>query len=310
MPAFAYHVHVLKELGMSKMNMVLLFIGLPACLCCGQTEKLYYKMTPAEIDRDMRQTAQKMPSYRERMVYYSGCFLGAPYVLGCEGEGACARYETGPLMNLRQMNCMTNCEIVLAFSLSDFYEEMFNVLQHIRYRYGLISMETRNHYTMADWLPANEWCLQDVTESAGGEDALPLTRTISHSSFFAGKGINDLPHMMPDREVTIHYVPLAMLPRHEEALQSGDIVSLIQDKPGIFSAHMLLIIKKDGKTYFRHASSSAKKVLDQPFAGYIAGLQKSKKYMGMSFMRVREQIQFQQGVYTHGKIIWPPKAME
>ncbi len=271
-------------------------------LSCAQAgDTLYYAMPPAAIDLDIRRVAGSNWSHAEKMVYYSERFLGAPYLLVCEGEGENGRYETEPLMNLRQINCMTYCEIVMALALSRNYEEMFNILQHIRYRDGYISMATRNHYTMVDWLPENRWCLDEVTRQVGGGDEVESTRTIRHGEFFRRKGITDLPAVLPDRTVTLPYIPLARLAAHEAALQSGDVVALIQDKPAIFSAHMLLIVKRGGKTWFRHASMSAGKVVDEPFAEYIAGISKRPLYQGMSFMRIRERIDWALPAATRGK---------
>jgi hypothetical protein len=265
---------------------------LSAAGAAGGVKKQYHLISLAEIDQDIRRIAASHLSNADKIAYYSGCFAGAPYKLVCEGEGENGRYETEPLLNLKQVNCMTFCEIVMAIALSDHYEEMFNVLQHIRYRDGFISMATRNHYTMVDWLPANSWCLDEVTRQVGGADIVESTRTIRHGKFFAGKGISDLPHVLPDRTVTVPFIPLKKLAAHESELHNGDIVALIQDKTDIFSAHMLLIIKEDGKTWFRHASMSAGKVVDQPFREYINSLSKSKLYQGMSFMRIKEKVEW------------------
>lgn len=268
-------------------------------------EKLYYQMSVKAIDEDIRLVQQKNLSMSEKMDYYSARFLGAPYVLQCEGDGPNARYETEPLLNLKEVNCMTYCEIVMALSLADYYEDMFNILQHIRYRQGIIGMATRNHYTMADWLPANAWCLDDVTQQVGGNDATKLTRTITHKSFFGTKGITDIPVCLPDRELTISYIPKAKLAANQTQLQTGDIVALIQNREGIFSAHMLLIIKKGGQTFFRHASWNAKKVIDTPFEEYMASISKKNRILGMSFMRMKSEIQWRDGNYSHGKFLLP-----
>lgn len=290
---------------MIKKFTLLLFCAWGWSLAQPVPEKLYYRMSAAEIDQDIREISKKIPQPGQRMAVYSARFLDAPYELSCEAEGEWGRYETQSLMNLQQVNCMTYCEIVLALSLSDYYEEMFNVLQHIRYRQGIISMATRNHYTMVDWLPANRWCLEDVTAKAGGKDVVYSTRTISHQNFFNGKGIADIPKILPDRTATIGYIPLDKLAQHEHALQDGDVVALIQNKTDIFSAHMLLVIKKEEKTFFRHASYSQKKVVDQPFAEYIASVAKNPRYQGMSFMRIKKKIDWVDGAYTHGKFILP-----
>lgn len=268
-------------------------------------DKHYYKMTIAQIDADIRAVSKKRLSHEEKMLYYSERFLNAPYELQCQGDGEYARYDRLPLLNFKKVNCMTYCEIVMALTLADYYEDMFNILLHIKYRDGIIGMATRNHYTMADWLPANSWCLNDVSLLVGQEDTRQLTRKISHKKFFESKGITDIPVYFPDRDVTIDYVPLNYLPRHEQNLRTGDIVALIQDKPDIFSAHMLLIVKKDGKTFFRHASMAAGKVLDVPFDTYLNDLSKNSLYQGLSFMRLKDRIRWQDGLNNHGKFVLP-----
>ncbi len=276
------------------------FVVLLSCLRAGDSP-LYYQAPLPVIDQDVRQTASRGLTNAEKMVYYSERFIGAPYLLVCEGEGDNGRYDTQPLLNLQKINCMTYCEIVMALTLARNYEEMFNILQHIRYRGGYISMATRNHYTMVDWLPANSWCLEEVTRQAGGEDVVESERTIRHGAFFHGKGIDDLPALLPDRTVRSAYIPLHKLVSHEAALRSGDIVALIQDRTDIFSAHMLMVIKRDGRTWFRHASMSAGKVVDEPFAEYIAKISKRPLYQGMSFMRIKEQIEWSLPGATRGK---------
>jgi len=295
----------------SKSMFLLLFISTLTLLGFSQEvdmakkEKRIGELTTEELDKLIREISNSKMTNQEKMVYYSGRFLGTPYVLLCEADGPYARYETLPLMNLKEINCMTYCEIVMALTLSSYYEEMFNVLQHIRYKNGIIGMATRNHYTMADWLPENSWCLDDVSEIIGGDKAKKLTRVISHKKFFEGKGIADIMDVLPDREITISYIPKESLLAVTDKMNSGDVVSLIQDMPRIFSAHMLIIYKDaKGKTYFRHASMSKKTTLDEPFNKYVKGLIENKKYMGMSFMRIKENVLWiSDRKLTHGKVI-------
>ncbi|MCR4439071.1 MAG: DUF1460 domain-containing protein [bacterium] len=283
---------------------VLLLLAVLLVGCARPLVRPYYpRLSTEALDCEIRRVASSGWSNQQKMVYYSERFMGAPYELYCEGDGPYARYDTRPLLNLKKLNCMTYCEIVLALTLADYYEDFFNILQHIRYRQGIMGMASRNHYTMADWLPANSWCLEDVTQRVGGSDAVPLTRTISHQRFFAGKGFVDLPVVIPEREVTISYIPLARLAAHKDSLRSGDIVALIQDRPGIFSAHMLLVIRNERGLFFRHASMSAGKVVDTPFVDYLASLMRNPRYLGMSFMRVREEVRWHDGPYTHGRFM-------
>lgn len=260
-------------------------------------------MSVDELDSLIRWVAKQPWSNAQKIVFYSELFLDMPYEFYCMGDGPYAHYDTAPLMNFEKINCMTYCEEVLALSLSRTYEEMFNILQHIRYYGGVIGMNTRKHYTMVDWLPGNKWCLRDVSKSIGGKYARKLTRTIKHGKFFREKGLTDVYPILPDRKFTIYYIPKEHLLDVVDKIHSGDIIALIQDKPGIFSAHMGLIIKKEAKVVLRHAPMNRGKVLDDRFDEYVKGLQEYDKLLGMSFMRVREKIKWIGNRTTHGRMM-------
>lgn len=259
-----------------------------------------YKMTNMQIDSLLTLTAAKNMTITERMNFYSEKFLAMPYNLTCAGDGSDALYETQPLVNFKETNCMVFCEHVLALSISDSWDNFFNNLQQIRYKDGIIGMRTRNHYTMVDWLPENSWLLHDVTKEIGGNFAKPLTRTISHKKFFEGKGIKDMRYVKPDRTVTINYIPFDELKNVKSKLKTGDIFSLIfANKNDIFSAHMLMIMEKDGKMVVRESALTPKTTLDTPIDEWIKKFLNSKNYIGVSFMRVNENLN------KPGKIILP-----
>jgi hypothetical protein len=262
--------------------------------------KKVYEMSNHEIDSLLRATANSYMTVVERMEYFSEKFLGMPYNLTCTGDGPYALYETEPLVNFRETNCMVYCEHVLAMSISDSWDNFFNNLQQIRYKDGVIGMRTRNHYTMADWLPENSWLLDDVTRTIGGEHTRQFTRTISHEKFFSGKGITDLRYVKPDRDVTIDYIPMKALPDIQGNIRSGDIFALIfADMPDIFSAHMLIAIRKEGKLYFRESAMSTMTTFDSTFNEWHEKYKDSTRYAGLSFMRVRDDVN------VAGKIILP-----
>ncbi len=263
--------------------------------------KKIYQMTNFEIDSVLTETASKNMTITEKMAFYSDMFLGMPYNLStCAGEGPYALYEPYPLVNFKETNCMLYCEHVLALSISDSWDNFFNNLQQIRYKDGVIGMRTRNHYTMADWVPENSWLVHDVTKEVGGEAAMPTTRTISHKKFFEGKGIKDLRYVKPDRTMTIDYIPFKELKTAQGKLKSGDILVLIFAKlDNIFSAHMTMYIEKDGKGYIRESALSPKTTLETPYAEFMDKFMNSQKYAGMSVLRVNESLN------TPGRVIVP-----
>jgi len=236
----------------------------------------------------------------ERMHYFSEYFLEMPYDLTCAGDGKYAIYESWPLVNFNETNCMVFCEHVLALSISDSWDNFFNNLQQIRYKDGMIGMRTRNHYTIGDWLPQNNWLLDDVSKKVGGDLTKKLTRTISHTEFFKGKGITDLRYVLPDREITIDYIPKESLNEIKKNLKSGDIGCLLFAKlDNIFSAHMWMVLNVNGNLIIRESSNSKMKTFDTSYDEWAKKISGSKRYIGIALMRVRDDLN------VPGKIILP-----
>lgn len=279
---------------------LLVFITRISCSKEALPSKPVYEMSRLEIDRLLTDVSQESLTISERINYYSELFLGMPYKLACAGDGPYALYETFPLINFEETNCMVFCEHVLALSISDSWDNFFNNLQRIRYRDGIIGMRTRNHYTMADWLPENSWLLDDVSRKIGGKHTKTVTRTISHTEFFKNKGITDLRYVLPDRELTIDYVPTEDLLKIRDSTRPGDILALIfANKTNIFSAHMLMIAEKNGEKYIRESSNSKMTTFDTPYDEWVRKIKGTDRYIGLCFMRVREDLD------RKGKIILP-----
>ncbi len=264
-------------------------------------QKKFYQMTNAEIGQVIEQTAEQNLTISEKINLLSDYFMGTPYNLTCTGDGPYALLEAWPLVNFKETNCMAFCEHVLALSISDSWDHFFDNLQQIRYKDGLIGMKTRNHYTMADWLPQNSWLLQDVSATVGGSYTKQVTRIISHRTFFKGKGMSDMRDVLPDRTITLDYVPLEALDKVKERIKAGDILALLfANKTNIFSAHMLMVVEKNGRKVIREASNSKMTTFDTPYDQWVAQKQPLKnKYIGLAFMRVKADLDVQ------GKIIKP-----
>ena len=259
-----------------------------------------YKMDRADINDLLTKKSAENLTITERMSFYSEMFLGMPYGLTCVGDGPYALYDTKPLLTFDTTNCMVFCEDVLALSISDSYENFFNNLQQIRYKDGVIGMKTRNHYTMADWLPENSWLLHDVAKEVAGSKAKTLTRTISHKKFFAGKGIEDMRYVKDDRTMTINYIPFDALIDAKKNFKDGDILALMfRNLDNIFSAHMLMAYNTANGMVIRESSLSKSTVLDTPFEEWVNNFINSKKYIGIALMRVNEDLN------QKGKIILP-----
>jgi hypothetical protein len=282
------------------MYRLLLFLFVIVQLLPAQTSPRLFQMSPAEVDSILTEQSRINTTITERMAFYSELFLETNYSWTCTGDGLNALYEPYPLVNFQETNCMAYCEHVLALAVSDSWDNFFNNLQQIRYRNGMIGMRSRNHYTMGDWLPENDWLLRSVTAEVAGNANKQVTRTISHEKFFAGKGITDLRHVLADREITIDYLSKKSLDILPNGLRSGDIGALIfAKKTDIFSAHMFMFYLIGDQWIVRESSNSKMSTFDTPLSDWIEKIQNSERYIGISLMRVREDLD------SPGKIILP-----
>ena len=255
------------------------------------SEKRFFEMNHQEIDSILRDVSSRNLNVTDRIALFSEYFLETPYDFKCVGDGPYALMEDYPLVNFQTTNCMSLCEHVLALSISDSWDNFFNNLMKIRYKDGMIGMRTRNHYTMADWLPENDWLLESVSAQVAGEFADSMTRTISHEEFFKNKGITDLRYVKPNRTLTVPFVPLERFYEVRKHLRNGDVLALLfKNKENIFSAHMLLVIKRDDEVIIRESSNSNMSTFDTPISEWCKSASKKDRYAGIAVMRVLDKL--------------------
>jgi hypothetical protein len=252
-----------------------------------------YEMTWKELQQLMRKAREAFPEIDKRIQYLSGKGVGTPYVMFNLGEGGTAPYDPDPPVNFAQTDCMTFCEQTLALAISTTYQEMYANLQKIRYKGGVMQITTRNHYTIADWLVNNGWLLQDITRDIGGALCQKMTKTIDRRKDLRLLGVpeNELSVVAPSQKLTIYYLPAEVLLQIIPRLTGGEIASIVSNLPGIFSAHMGILVRDEWDTLiFRHGSSveTVKEVVDVPYEEIVEQIKQSKTRIGMVFMRVKD----------------------
>ena len=253
--------------------------------------KTLNQMVASEIDELVKKVNSTVNDLEMRLLVYSYLALETPYVFGCLGEGINGKYDNDPLIDFARYDCMTFCEEMLALVISEDYVTTFNNLQKIRYKNSRISFKTRNHYTMADWLPENKWLLKDATRDIGGRYCKKLTRIINRHKLLGSNGCYEFDGVPDATEYTIDYIPKDKLTAVKDRLRGGEIFTLIQNMEGIFAAHMgLIAVDKDHNIIFRHASSAknAMRVVDMNYKEYVNSLMERDRILGMVFMRIRK----------------------
>lgn len=261
----------------------------------------FFELDEAAVDAHLATVHGSSAPLPFRIERVSEAFLGTPYKLGPLGEGEEGEFDKDPLISFEQADCTTFVEEVLALSLAPDLARAKDVLRRIRYRDGLVSYETRNHFPEVDWLPNNlkAGYLRDVTRRVAGRRTAWAFKTISKRAWYLAKSTTDLEGFAAepeaeraarverwrakgasykDESARLPYVALEDLPELAASIPSGTVASVVrealEDKPVIVT-HQGLVIQKPGATVLRHAAFG-KQVEDVPLLEYAGRFKDAK----------------------------------
>ena len=153
-------------------------------------------------------------------------------------------------------DCVTFCETVLAAARSSTLADFAPQLRRIRYREGVVDWRERNHY-FADW------SLQNIANGVCRALVLPEATIVDKTvSYMRG---------LPVERVALTSIPAASVLANADRLATGDVVGFLSRRPGIDYFHTgFIVVEKNGALLLRHAARSKGRVLDQPFAQFVA----------------------------------------
>ncbi|HIC77154.1 MAG TPA: DUF1460 domain-containing protein [Candidatus Dadabacteria bacterium] len=198
----------------------------------------------------------------------SEVFLGVPYksntLIGDKNT------KEKLVVNLEAMDCFTYLDYVHALRVEnprDYYDFIDN-LKHTRYKKGVVSFETRNHF-FYDW-SLNVQDIKDITKEIRHDKVTTVTKRLNKKSdgslFVDG---------IPIREVEISYLnPRFLTKNNLNLLNNLDYIGIYSEKEGLDVSHVGILIIKGGKWYFRHASNKPEidSVVDVDFLEYIKSM--------------------------------------
>ncbi len=167
------------------------------------------------------------------------------------------------MIDLAHLDCFTFIDYVEAMKRSTSFEEFKTNLIGVRYQSGNIEYTSRNHF-FSDWTIYNGF--ENITSSLSSKAKQVIkTLNLSQKNSLFLKGIKP-------KKVKIDYIDSKDLNKDLiSKLQTGDYIGIYTHIKGLDVTHTGIVIKKEGKTYFRHASSKKEfsKVVDEPFEVYI-----------------------------------------
>jgi hypothetical protein len=242
-----------------------------------------YGDAPAEVDDYLASLHDGQDSYEARFEQVVRAGLATPYADGPLGEGEAGKYDRDPLIDLGRVDCVTYVEQCVALAQASSYVEATRTLQQLRYKEGRINFGTRNHFMLVDWVPNNPWCTNISTKL--GLETREITRTISKADFFELVKAPEFGKDIPDRDVTITYVPSGEASMAEAAIQVPALVVFIGKIDWLFALHCGIYLpdgEGGGKLY--HASSKSAEVVAVDLSDYVAG--QASRYLGFTVYQV------------------------
>lgn len=226
-----------------------------------------YQLSSAQIAELLPQWQKDVPALNERVVAIARRNLGQPYELYLLGEAPFESIDAQPVFCIGKSDCVVFVEHTLAMALTDNFPQFLSMLQRIRYTDGKIGVQTRNHYTEADWNVNNRWLLHEITSEIAGMNAGTFTQKVDRQKFF--KDRYKLDTTIAVQEIVEPYIPYEKIDSVKSQLRSGDIVNFVTgDSTGhAWVGHVGLVAVDGGAVHLIH--STPPMVREEPIEEYI-----------------------------------------
>ena len=232
-----------------------------------------------------------------RTLHFAKQMLGVPYVAGTLDGNE----EEQLVVNVKELDCTTFVETVIALCIADRrgernFEGFKKALTQVRYRGGVLDgYPSRLHY-FSDWIRDNERmgfvkeCTSETSCSQPQELWLDFMTT-HVNSYLPMKKDPDLVKVMEAQEknwrgTTVSYIPKEKLNLSPEELKikDGDILAMVTNIKGLDIVHVGFAFWKDNQLHLLHASSVAKKVIEDSQTQYESS-KKTKAHIGVRAVR-------------------------
>jgi len=223
-------------------------------------EKPLYEFMPEEIDEYLRFLYEYEPDLRKRVDHLAKKQIGQKYEIYLLGEYPFEIYDAQPLFCIDKSDCVVFSEHIYAMALSDSWKKFFAMLQRIRYKDGVISLLTRNHYTEADWTVNNSWLIKDITDSLPDVQSKKVITKIDRAKFFSKWGIGQ---NIPVQELKWSYIPSSEIQKALKYLKTGDFVNVVRgySPEDVYVGHVGIIsVASDGTVYLIHSAEPEVKI--------------------------------------------------
>lgn len=258
-------------------------------------------------------------SIQRRVEYFSGLFLGRPYLGGALGEGTQSAFDNDPLYRFDAFDCTTFVETVTALSLSRSDLDFKKNMNAIRYSGGRVSLVSRNHFTSADWNPNVEkiGILKDVTADIGKTEVTSLETLIDKRAWYekqaasmvltegnrdakVGAILTKTQILVPQLS-QLNFLSKEIMTTKPELLKSfpkAGVINIVRKNWKVKDAigtdldisHQGVFFERDGEIIFRHASfkKSSQFVVEVPLLEYVKNNFNDQTFAGVNVLSFAE----------------------
>src|SRR5437016_8733579 len=254
---------------------------IPALLAALLSSAPVLEMTDPQLDAKIAE-AHRLP-FPERIDSLSRPFVGGPYTDLPLGDGEQGP-EPGPRFRTDGVDCQTYVETILAIANGRSLDQAKAILDDIRYADGKPSFQSRNHFTEAQWLPANARKGYLADEVPGLDRRAPAeTLVLDKSQWTQVPGLKRLTAAeVPDGEYRVRYLPLDRVEQRAQKIAPGTIVMVVREHDPnrvVRITHMGFVLTTDAGLVVRHASTGTERaVLDEPWDAFVQRQREYKKW--------------------------------
>lgn len=267
--------------------------------CATATTPDYWRSDSIKVVRLLRE-ASRLDTATNYMIHFARQLRGLPYV----GKTLEHNAEERLVVNLRQMDCTTYVETVVALALcmqqrTPTFEAYCRNLQQVRYRDGLVHYANRLHY-FTYWM--NENVRKGIVAHVEGPASLfAATQTVQANYMTTHVNLYPMlvkhPEWMPqirqmEQAITgnkYRYIPKHKLddtPLLRQTIHDGDIIVILTSRRGLDTSHIGIAVWHADGLHLLNASSLRHKVVEEPklFKTYMA---QQRSHTGIRVVRLR-----------------------
>ena len=270
----------------------IILIGIILCSICSLQAN-----DSIRVEKWLKEAAS-LPKDSCRTLHFAKQMLGVPYVAGTLDGNE----EEQLVVRTDALDCTTFVETVLAFCIADKRGErdfrgFKKALTDVRYRDGILNGYTSRLHYFSDWIRNNEqmgFVKECTSETACAQPKeLWLDFMTTHvDSYLPMKKDASLVGEMAAQEknwqgTVVSYIPKEKLDLSSDELKikDGDVLALVTNIKGLDIVHVGFAFWREGKLHLLHASSSAKKVIEDPKTQYESS-KNTKAHIGLRAIRV------------------------